>query len=130
MSERTIIPSDHEALVDEHTWDTVQEILDRHTKVKPCTSGYENKFRGILKCADCGSTLMVHTDGRNKEKPVIERTFYQCRIYRVRGTGFCSQHRINADDLEKLVLADIQTHAKKVIKNREKFMRKVLGRWI
>mgnify|MGYP002940301071 CR=1 FL=1 len=45
---------------------------------------------------------MVHTDGRNKEKPVIERTFYQCRIYRVRGTGFCSQHRINADDLEKL----------------------------
>ena len=77
MSERTIIPSDHEALVDEHTWDTVQEILDRHTKVKPCTSGYENKFRGILKCADCGSTLMVHTDGRNKEKPVIERTFYQ-----------------------------------------------------
>lgn len=127
MSERTIIPSDHEALVDEHTWDTVQEILDRHTKVKPCTSGYENKFRGILKCADCGSTLMVHTDGRNKEKPVIERTFYQCRIYRVRGTGFCSQHRINADDLEELVLADIQTHAKKVIKNREKFMRKVLG---
>ena len=127
MSERTIIPSDHDALVDEHTWDTVQEILDRHTKVKPCTSGYENKFRGILKCADCGSTLMVHTDGRNKEKPVIERTFYQCRIYRVRGTGFCSQHRINADDLEELVLADIQTHAKKVIKNREKFMRKVLG---
>ncbi|MBS7113906.1 MAG: ATP-binding cassette domain-containing protein [Ruminococcus sp.] len=127
MSERTIIPSDHDALVDEHTWDTVQEILDRHTKVKPCTSGYENKFRGILKCADCGSTLMVHTDGRNKEKPVIERTFYQCRIYRVRGTGFCSQHRINADDLEELVLADIQTHAKRVIKNREKFMRKVLG---
>ena len=59
---------------------------------------------------------MVHTDGRNKEKPVIERTFYQCRIYRVRGTGFCSQHRINADDLEELVLADIQTHAKRVIK--------------
>ena len=67
---------------------------------------------------DCGSTLMVHTDGRNKEKPVIERTFYQCRIYRVRGTGFCSQHRINADDLEELVLADIQTHAKRVIKKQ------------
>ena len=127
MSERTIIPSDHDALVDEHTWDTVQEILDRHTKVKPCTSGYENKFRGILKCADCGSTLMVHTDGRNKEKPVIERTFYQCRIYRVRGTGFCSQHRISAGDLEEVVLSDIQSHARKVIKNRENFMRSVLG---
>ena len=39
MSERTIIPSDHEALVDEHTWDTVQEILDRHTKSSPVLPG-------------------------------------------------------------------------------------------
>ncbi|MDO4323255.1 MAG: recombinase family protein [Lachnospiraceae bacterium] len=127
MKDRTIIPSSHEAIVDEHTWDTVQEILDRHTKVKPCTSGYDNKFRGILKCADCGSNLMIHTDGRNPDRPLLERTYYQCRIYRVRGTKFCSQHRISAGALEELVLSDIQYHAGKVIKNREKFMRKVLG---
>ena len=48
MSERTIIPSDHDALVDEHTWDTVQEILDRHTKVKPCTSVSGLKYLSSL----------------------------------------------------------------------------------
>ena len=127
IKERTIIPSSHEAIVDEHTWDTVQAILDRHTKVKPCNSGYDNKFRGILKCADCGSSLMIHTDGRNPDRPLLDRTFYQCRIYRTRGTRFCSQHRISAGDLEEVVLSDIQSHAKKVIKNREKFMRSVLG---
>ena len=127
MQERTVIPSSHEAIVDEHTWDTVQEILDRHTKVKPCSSGYDNKFRGILKCADCGSSLMIHTDGRNPDRPLLERTYYQCRIYRVKGTRACSQHRISAADLERIVLADIQYHAGKVIKNREKFMRRVLG---
>lgn len=127
IKERTIIPSSHEAIVDGHTWDTVQEILDRHTKVKPCTSGYDNKFRGILKCADCGNNLMIHTDGRNPDRPLLERTYYQCRIYRVKGTKFCSQHRISAGDLEELVLSDIQYHAGKVIKNREKFMRRVLG---
>lgn len=127
IKERTIIPSSHEAIVDEHTWDTVQEILDRHTKVKPCTSGYDNKFRGILKCVDCGSNLMIHTDGRNPDRPLFERTYYQCRLYRVRGAKFCSQHRIRAGDLEEIVLEDIQSHARKVIKNREKFMCKVLG---
>lgn len=127
IKERTIIPSSHEAIVDGHTWDAVQEILDRHTKVKPCTSGYDNKFRGILKCADCGNNLMIHTDGRNPDRPLLERTYYQCRIYRVKGTKFCSQHRISAGDLEELVLSDIQYHARKVIKNREKFMRRVLG---
>ena len=127
IKERTIIPSNHEAIVDEHTWDTVQEILDRHTKVKLCNSGYDNKFRGILKCADCGSNLMLHTDGRNPERPLLDRTFYQCRIYRTRGTRFCSQHRISAGDLEEVVLSDIQSHARKVIKNRENFMRSVLG---
>ena len=127
IKERTIIPSGHEAIVDEHTWDAVQEILDRHTKVKPCTSGYDNKFRGILKCADCGNNLMIHTDERNPDRPLLERTYYQCRIYRVKGTKFCSQHRISAGDLEELVLSDIQYHARKIIKNREKFMRRVLG---
>lgn len=127
IKERVTIPSDHEAIVDEHTWNTVQGILDRHTKVKPCTSGYDNKFRGILKCADCGNNLIIHTDGRNPDRPLLEKTYYQCRIYRVRGAKFCSQHRISAGDLEELVLSDIQFHAGKVIKNREKFMRKVLG---
>ena len=127
IKDRITISSDHEAIVDEHTWNTVQEILDRHTKVKPCTSGYDNKFRGILKCADCGNNLIIHTDGRNPDRPLLEKTYYQCRIYRVRGAKFCSQHRISAGALEELVLSDIQFHAGKVIKNREKFMRKVLG---
>ena len=127
IKDRVTIPSDHEAIVDEHTWNTVQEILDRHTKVKPCTSGYDNKFRGILKCADCGSNLTIHTDGRNPDRPLLEKTYYLCRIYRVRGAKFCSKHRISAGDLEELVLSDIQFHAGKVIKDREKFMRKVLG---
>ena len=95
--------------------------------MKPCTSGYDNKFRGILKCADCGSNLMIHTDGRNPDRPLLEKTFYQCRIYRTRGVRFCRQHRIDAGALEELVLSDIQFHAGKVIKNRENFMRKVLG---
>ncbi len=127
IKERIVIPSNHEAIVDEHTWNTVQEIFDRHTKVKPCTSGYDNKFRGILKCADCGNNLIIHTDGRNPNRPLLEKTYYQCRIYRVRGTKFCSQHRISAGALEELFFSDIQFHAGKVIKNREKFMRKVLG---
>lgn len=39
MSERTIIPSDHDALVDEHTWDTVQKSLTVIRKSSPVLPG-------------------------------------------------------------------------------------------
>ena len=94
IKERTIVPADHEAIIPETEWDAVQDILDRHTKIKPCSSGYDNVFRGILRCADCGKSLLIHTDTRNTTKPVKEKTYFQCRTYRAKGLTGCGQHRI------------------------------------
>lgn len=126
ISERTIIPADHEAIIPETEWDAVQDVLDRHTKIKPCTSGYDNVFRGLLRCPDCGCSLLLHTDNRNKAKPVRERTYFQCRTYRVKGAAACGQHRINAADLEDAVLSDIQSLAESVVADREEFMENIL----
>ncbi len=126
ISERKIIPADHEAIIPETEWDAVQDVLDRHTKIKPCSSGYNNVFRGLLKCPDCGGSLLLHTDNRNKLKSAREKTFFQCRTYRIKGTGACSQHRINATDLEDAVLSDIQSLAENVVTDREEFVENVL----
>jgi DNA invertase Pin-like site-specific DNA recombinase len=123
---RTIVPANHEAIVSEQVWDTVQEIINRHTKLKPCNSGYENVFQGLLKCDCCGVTMHVHTDNRNKNKTVMEKTYFLCQTYRAKGTDFCTQHRINATDLEYAVLNDIRTHAESVINNREEFVRNIM----
>ena len=49
-----------------------------------CASGYENVFRGLLFCPDCGKSMLVHTDGRLPEKPLMDKAYFQCRTYRTR----------------------------------------------
>lgn len=125
-ADREILEDVHEAVVTKEVWQTVQDIIDRHTKVKPCTSGYENIFRGLLKCPDCGQTLLIHTDNRNPDRDLLEKTYYQCTTYRKKGANFCTAHRISAGDIENAIKADIDRHAVKAMKDKEKFINNVL----
>lgn len=125
-ADREILEDVHEAIVTKEVWQTANDIIDRHTKVKPCTSGYENIFRGLLKCPDCGQTLLIHTDNRNPDRDLLERTYYQCTTYRKKGANFCTAHRISAGDIENAIKTDIDRHAVKAMKDKEKFINNVL----
>ena len=125
-AEREVLENVHEAVVTKEVWQTANDIIDRHTKVKPCTSGYENIFRGLLKCPDCGQTLLIHTDNRNPDRDLLDKTYYQCTTYRKKGANFCTAHRISAGDIENAIKADIDRHAVKAMKDKEKFINNVL----
>ncbi len=125
-ADREILEDVHEAVVTKEVWQTANDIIDRHTKVKPCTSGYENIFRGLLKCPDCGQTLLIHTDNRNPDRDLLDKTYYQCTTYRKKGANFCTAHRISAGDIENAIKADIDRHAEKAMRNKEKFINNVL----
>ena len=125
-ADREILEDVHEAVITKEVWQTVQDIIDRHTKVKPCTSGYENIFRGLLKCHDCGQTLLIHTDNRNPDRDLLDKTYYQCTTYRKKGVNFCTAHRISAGDIENAIKADIDRHAVKAMKDKEKFINNIL----
>ena len=123
---REILEDVHEAIVTKEVWQTANDIIDRHTKVKPCNSGYENIFRGLLKCPDCGQTLLLHTDNRNPDRDLLDKTYYQCTTYRKKGANFCTAHRISAGDIECAIKADIDRHASKAMKDKDKFIKSVL----
>lgn len=125
-ADREVLEDVHEAVVTKEVWQTANDIIDRHTKVKPCTSGYENIFRGLLKCPDCGQTLLIHTDNRNPDRDLLDKTYYQCTTYRRKGANFCTAHRISAGDIENAIKADIDRHAVKAMKDKEKFINNVL----
>lgn len=125
-ADREVLEDMHEAVVTKAVWQTANDIIDRHTKVKPCTSGYENIFRGLLKCPDCGQTLLIHTDNRNPDRDLLDKTYYQCTTYRKKGANFCTAHRISAGDIENAIKADIDRHAVKAMKDKEKFINNVL----
>ncbi|MBQ8935465.1 MAG: recombinase family protein [Oscillospiraceae bacterium] len=126
-SQREVLEDIHEAIVSKEQWQTVQEIMDKHNKVRPCTSGYENIFRRLLVCPDCGQSLLVHTDGRNPKRPLDEKTYYQCTTYRVYGKSQCSAHRISAKALNEAVLEDIRSHARVAMENQSDYICQLLS---
>ena len=56
----------------------------------------------------------------------MDKTYYQCSTYRKKGANFCTAHRISAGDIENALKADIDRHAVKAMKDKEKFINNVL----
>ena len=71
-------------------------------------------------------TLLIHTDNRNTNRNLLDKTYYQCSTYRKKGANFCTAHRISAGDIENALKADIDRHAVKAMKDKEKFINNVL----
>ncbi len=59
-AEREIIYGTHEPIIEQSRWNTVQKILQsRPPVIGESSSGYDNIFRGMIKCADCGSAMLA-----------------------------------------------------------------------
>ncbi len=62
-AEREIIYGTHEPIIEQNRWDNVQKILQsRPPVIGESSSGYDNIFRGIIKCADCGSAMLAKVE--------------------------------------------------------------------
>ena len=57
---------------------------------------------------------------------MLDKTYYQYTTYRKKGANFCTAHRISAGDIESAIKADIDRHASKAMKDKEKFINNVL----
>lgn len=100
--------------------------MDARPAVNTDPTGYDNIFRGVLKCADCGSAMLVKVEHRRQREDIIDKTFYCCTKYRKYGRkSDCSAHNVEARLLHEVVLADIQKHAKMAIKNPERMVEEI-----
>lgn len=119
-AEREVIYGTHEPIIEQSRWDTVQKILEsRPPVIGESSSGYDNIFRGIIKCADCGSAMLVKVEQKRKRNNVLDKTFYCCTKYRKFGKEGCSAHTIEARTVHEVVLADIQKHAGQALADRK-----------
>ncbi len=100
-SEWQIIPNTQEAIIDETTWERVQEL--RKSRRRNTATGRESIFSGLVYCADCGSKLYFCASKSITEK----QEFYRCAAYK-ENTGTCSIHYIRDIVLRQLVLETIQ----------------------
>lgn len=124
--DREVIRNTQEPIIDEERWKRVQKIMDARPVVNTDPTGYDNIFRGVLKCADCGSAMLVKVEHRRQREDIIDKTFYCCTKYRKYGRkSDCSAHNVEARILHDVVLADIQKHAKMAIKNPERMVEEI-----
>ena len=60
FEERAIVPNTHEAIIPQDRWENVQRILYGRSSSFMCDkTDYDNIFKGIVRCADCGRTMLV-----------------------------------------------------------------------
>jgi len=101
-SEWLIFENTHEELVDQETWDIVQEV--RSHKRRRTNMDEQNMFSGLVYCADCGKPMVLHR--AHTMKP--EQNHFTCRTYKKDGAEVCSAHYIREVALKEIVLETIR----------------------
>ena len=92
-----IIPNTQEAIIDEDTFNRVQELRDGRRR--NTATGRESLFSGLLYCADCKSKLYFCAAKSVKEN----QEFHRCSAYK-ENRGTCSIHFIREVVLREMML--------------------------
>ena len=128
-AEREIIYGTHETIIEQNRWNNVQKILQsRPPVIGESARGYDNIFRGVIKCADCGSAMLAKVEQKRKRNNVLDKTFYCCTKYRKFGKEVCSSHTIEARMVHEVVFADIQKHAGQALTDRKAMVTEIAER--
>lgn len=69
---------------------------------------YDYLLKGLVMCADCGSTMSVRRVKKQTDSEVVT-PIYLCRTYAAYRNDVCSMHYYREEDLNNLVLDQIRT---------------------
>lgn len=90
-----MIPNNHEAIIDERTFETVQGKLKARSKV---SGGRFRKYllSGVLRCGHCGSIMTGGSQGDGRYQ------YYKCKRSRVSGT--CKNYAVRTETIEATLI--------------------------
>ena len=92
----------HPALVTREVWNIVQRV--RQNKRRPTKMKEQNKYSGLVVCADCGATMVLHR--AHTMKPTWNN--FTCRTYKKDGSEVCTAHYIRECVLDEVILEDLR----------------------
>ncbi len=97
-----VFENTHQAIVTQEVFDIVQE--GRKNKRRRNNMGEQNMFSGLVYCADCDKTMVVH---RGKSIDPSKQNF-TCRTYKKDGKEACSAHYVMEKAIYETVLTSIR----------------------
>ena len=119
-SDWLIFENTHEAIIDEATWERVQEL--RKQRKRPNRYGEVGLFSGLLFCADCGSVMYQQRYETNKRR----QDCYICGSYKKR-TADCTAHFIRTDLLTAGVTENLRKVTSYAAKHEARFMKLLMA---
>ena len=89
------------ALITQEVWDIVQRV--RKNRRRPTKMEEQNKYSGLVFCADCGSNMVLH----RARTMSASYNHFTCRTYKKDGES-CTGHYIMECVLDEVVLEDLR----------------------
>ena len=97
-----VFENTHPALVTKEVWDIVQRV--RQHKRRRDKFDEQNKYSGLVVCADCGAAMVLH----RAHTMSAAYSHFACRTYKKYGTETCTGHYIRECVLDEVVLEDLR----------------------
>ena len=116
-----VVEGSHEALIDRETWEIVRRV--RQNRRRPTKMEEQNKYSGLVVCADCGSTMVLH------RAHTMSRSYnhFTCRTYKKDG-GRCTAHYIRECILDEVVLEDLRRMTAQAREHTQEFAVYISGK--
>jgi len=105
-----VLPGTHEAIVEQDTFDRVQEIIGANSdgQTGTCRNKHRALLKGLLKCGHCGAA-MAHTFAKKGNR--LYR-YYQCVTRQKQGRDACPTRSVAAQAIEDQVVGEIRKLAR------------------
>ena len=96
-----VFENTHPAIISKEVWDIVQRV--RKNKRRRTKMDEQNKYSGLVICADCGKTMVLH----RAHTMSADYNHFTCRTYKKDGEA-CTAHYIRECILDEIVLEDLR----------------------
>ena len=95
------------AIIPRELWEQVQMLLNerKEKNVRAAQKREILRYSGLLRCADCGRTLI----GKRLKQNGIEQVQYVCDTYHRYGKEHCPSHKVMEKDLDKLLVKELRS---------------------
>ena len=122
-----LVDGEHEAIIDNETWEKVQIILKDRSKTHNRVYDSEFPLTGLLKCPVCGASMTIgRSYHKRKDGTRKVAEYYVCGNWKNKGTAVCNSNSIRAEVADGVVTNKIietvnnELLLKKVINNINK----------
>ncbi len=96
-----VFENTHPAIIPKEVWDIVQRV--RKNKRRRTKMDEQNKYSGLVVCADCGKAMVLH----RAHTMSADYNHFTCRTYKKDGEA-CTAHYIRECILDEIVLEDLR----------------------